>query len=79
MDISELTRVAAVIAKNRPQYASMPRAINPVERICKNCDALKPICEFYERNDTSGGYFRICKRCHNIQNRKAKQAKGLLR
>ncbi len=79
MNLSELQRVAAVIAKNKPQINMQARLRTPDERTCKNCDILKPIEDFYERQDYSGGYLHICKRCHNIQTRKAKQAKGLLR
>lgn len=74
MDISELVRVAEVIAKNRPYSSSGVRLRNPEERECKNCRNMKPIYDYYERNDHGGGYMRVCKRCHNIQNRKAKEA-----
>jgi len=36
-----------------------------MEKICKSCNELKPLTEYYICNDCKGGKTRICKICYN--------------
>ena len=50
----------------------MPKALNLTERVCADCDVLKPIGDYYKNGATS--HFKKCKICFCKERKKYKSS-----